>query len=602
MALAAGLSLLCSCAPAPRLPSPEELAGAGAWREAAALYLERAAAEEDPGRRIVYQLQAAELLVRAKEWQSAERTLAELEPPGAPQRLSRDLLRARIALARGRPQRVLELLPAAPAAQLPAGLLAERHDLRARAYEAAGLWLEAAREVAALQPPDHQRLWMLLRSAPLETLREVRTQPQESFSGWVELAVIDKSPWPRPESWDTAIIYWERQYPGHPSRDSVLPQLRRLYRQSVLRPARLAVLLPASGPFADGARAVREGIMAARYRESGTFTTIRVYDTQGQDIPALIERAAADEADLIIGPLTKEAVAALPRSPSVPVLALNRLPPPDAEADAPAASLAPPRAPPPVVEFSLAPEDEAVQVAERARFDGHVTALVFAPRGEWGDRVFQAFRDAWQNLGGIVLERLAYDPQGGSEDYRFWTRELLNVGASELRIARLQQTLGRKFESWTRIRRDADFLFLVAGPPVARQLMPQLRYFEAEAMPVYATSQVYAGTFDLLVDRDLDNIQFVAMPWLLDPDPVGVEDLGELERHWGKPRLDAYAQLFVFGMDAYALGRRLREIYAGDLSFHQGLSGRLHPQADGKVRRRLQWYRFSGGRPVWLGQ
>ncbi|MDZ7735332.1 MAG: penicillin-binding protein activator [Gammaproteobacteria bacterium] len=63
-------------------------------------------------------------------------------------------------------------------------------------------------------------------------------------------------------------------------------------------------------------------------------------------------------------------------------------------------------------QFSLAPEDEARQIAERAWFDGHAHALAMTPQNEWGDRVYKAFSHTFEELGGKVLERVSYSSEG----------------------------------------------------------------------------------------------------------------------------------------------------------------------------------------------
>ena len=79
------------------------------------------------------------------------------------------------------------------------------------------------------------------------------------------------------------------------------------------------------------------------------------------DLLAFIQKEAANGVDLFIGPLEKDKVAALlKRACPVPVLALNRLALPD-EA----------RINGNLFQFGLAPEDEAIQIARRARKDQH---------------------------------------------------------------------------------------------------------------------------------------------------------------------------------------------------------------------------------------
>ncbi|MGC2462102.1 MAG: penicillin-binding protein activator, partial [Steroidobacteraceae bacterium] len=63
---------------------------------------------------------------------------------------------------------------------------------------------------------------------------------------------------------------------------------------------------------------------------------------------------------------------------SIPVLALNFLP-----ADRPA--------PAGLYQFALSPQDEAQLVARRILADGHRRGVALVPRGDWGNRVIDAF-------------------------------------------------------------------------------------------------------------------------------------------------------------------------------------------------------------------
>ena len=132
----------------------------------------------------------------------------------------------------------------------------------------------------------------------------------------------------------------------------------------------VAVLLPESGRFSAAAEAVRAGILAAqRADDPSKRPVLRFYDTSNdQSAPALVRRAAAEGAQLVIGPLQKQAVDQLAASPSLPAptLALNvatggQMPPPD------------------LYQFALSPEDEAAEVANRAWAKGYRGALMLYP-------------------------------------------------------------------------------------------------------------------------------------------------------------------------------------------------------------------------------
>ncbi len=120
----------------------------------------------------------------------------------------------------------------------------------------------------------------------------------------------------------------------------------------------MALLLPLSGSLANAGQAVRDGFVAAFFH-AGSQTTIRIYDTNGNAVTRLYEKACSDGAQLVIGPLDKSGVAeinAVPNRP-VPVLALNYLPPGVAATGG-------------LFQFGLSIEDEARAIARRIYEDG----------------------------------------------------------------------------------------------------------------------------------------------------------------------------------------------------------------------------------------
>ena len=100
-------------------------------------------------------------------------------------------------------------------------------------------------------------------------------------------------------------------------------------------PARIALLLPASGPLAKSAEAVRDGFFAAYfYRLNKTYQpVIQVYDTGTHTDTMLTayRQAVADGAGIVVGPLDREGVKTLVHNGgelsiqriTVPTLTLN---------------------------------------------------------------------------------------------------------------------------------------------------------------------------------------------------------------------------------------------------------------------------------------
>jgi outer membrane PBP1 activator LpoA protein len=209
--------------------------------------------------------------------------------------------------------------------------------------------------------------------------------------------------------------------------------------------------------------------------------------------------------------------------------------------------------------------------------------------------VTEAFRTHWQAMGGEVVEVSTYAPD--TKDFAAPIKLLLNIDESEARVAELRKTVGRDLQTEPRRRQDADMLFLAAFPLQARQLRPQLQFFRAETLPVYATSHVYVGAPDSHRDVDLDGIAFADMPWILNEGivPGSVRDI--VQRHWPEEAA-TYGRLYALGADAYRLLSNLDRL-RGEPGYRlDGDTGVLLMNDRGQILRQLTWARFTGGIPT----
>ncbi len=509
------------------------------------------------------------------------------------QRVDLRLLRARAWFALRNAEQVLLLLAEPLAPSVPLAAQAEYHQLRAMAYAQYGNHLEAAHDYmrrgdlltdVAEIADNQQQLWNELSQLSATALNAMRFQPPpDEFSGWMELAEISKQYQLGRRDLQQLLDQWRRNYPQHPALQRFLDEMLQRTTQLLLQPKQIALLLPLSGKFAAAGAAVRDGVMAADYEKPvEQRVAIRIYDVADS---ALVEQrydqAVADGADLVIGPLSKEGVAALAArgNLTVPTLALNGLdsafPPPN------------------LYQFSLAPEEEAKQVAEHAWLLGYTNAAVFAPEGDWGDRIDQAFSERWQELGGKVTTAARYD--NAKNDFSRPLRALLNIDLSDLRHSRLETILGEKLEFESRRREDIDFVFLAAFPRQARLIRPQLKFHHAGDLPVLATSHAYSGAFAPELDRDMDGVVIGDMPWTLNAN----DQDRDLRKKTAVLNLNdnALQRLLAMGIDAYNLIDVLKVLETYPLERFPGETGSLHLDSNRRIGRELSWARFSVGVP-----
>jgi outer membrane PBP1 activator LpoA protein len=595
LALVALCTLLAACA-APRQPSgagpqagaalrtAERLERAGDHAAAAQIYLQLAGRSDTPLRQ-TYDLRAADSLLRAGDVEAARNILRDLVVPLQPPTLQAEhqVLLGRLAIAEDRPQEALDIANRLQTQGLPPNTRAAAEDLRARAYARQGLLVRSLEARMALQPllgdPESQwenqkALWQGLISLPqaeLDRWRERETRPQAR--GWLELASLTRQGVLAGPQGTEAIAAWRLRYPDHPAAVQALLGLPAAAPPptQVGLPGQLALLLPLAGPLAGPAGAVRDGFLAAYYAQpQAERPTLRIYDSAGDAarVQDIYRRAVGDGAQLIVGPLTKEAVQGLAQAPSLPVptLALNFV-----DAPSPPANL---------YQFGLSPEDEARDVAERAWQDGRRVALAVAPDTEWGSRVLGAFVSRWQQLGGTLggSQRFHEDPESVQTAIQRLLKAGTGAGASP----------GPADEG-----PGGDFVFMAAFPRQAAQIPRLLKFQLAGALPVYATSHSYSEALDSDARRDLEGVILCDMPWMSRADNPAPELRSTLEAAAPKAG-GALTRLYALGVDAYALIPELSRLRASPSASYRGVTGTLTLDANRHVRRQLVCARIGG--------
>ncbi len=557
----------------------------------------RTLAEQSPSPwREHFWLKAASALARGGYIDEARYITDELarQPLPPNQQTELRIVNARIALKQGESSRALQILNAPVSAAISTETRQSLYHLRAEAFDAAGNYLESARQRIELDGllegddarlQNQQRLWQSLTRLNTEALQSFITEPAPNIlSGWLELALYVKSSVADPARLEAQLEQWRSRYPAHPAAGQFLDNLIANKDELTGRPQQIALLLPLSGNFAAPAAAVRDGFLAAYYaRQERSYTPdIRIYDTRGEIETGLqlYQQAISDGADFIVGPLNKQLVEQLAQSDTLdtPTLALNY-----AQSDSHHSKL---------FQFGLLPEDEARQVAERAWLDGHNNAVVLIPEGEWGERMGATFALHWERLSGVVLETQSYEPS--KNDFSSPVQKLLNIDESKARYHHLKQLLDADLKFEPRRRQDVDFIFSAAFPRQARQIRPQLKFFYAADLPIYSTSHAYTGVEDLTQDRDMDGIIFCDMPWVLAP-RAGSPNWSEIEAQWQRTA-HAFKRLYAMGVDAYRLIPWLRYLRSHREEHLTGETGNLYLDSSNRIHRQLIWARFKGGK------
>ncbi|WP_167854819.1 penicillin-binding protein activator [Mangrovimicrobium sediminis] len=544
---------------------------------------------ERPISRYEMEFAAAEQALQQFDWMRAETALLPLSslPLDAEDGARLAYLRARIAHVRGREDEALAGLAALEGQPISDPLAYSVYSLHREILSLVGRNLESARlgVPAMLLAPQPERealkqdIWLALQRCDTTSIATaLSTAEDRVWQGWLELALLSQI-----EQGDLgASLYdWETKYPAHPASYPLPGGLEQLQRDS-RTPQRVALVLPLSGRLAPAGRAVRDGYLASYYAARATGAApaqLLILDTERY--PGASEAyldAVAQGAQLVIGPLRKEAVAeldALPERP-VPVLALNRI------------DTLPLEGAGPLLQLALAPEDEVRRLAELAFGEGARRALLLRPAGAWGDKLEETLVARWRELGGTVANSVRYT---GAEEYSDAVKSGLDIAASEERRRRVRDMLASNVEFTPRRRQDIDAVFLLSpGPDEARALKPLLAFHYAGGLPAYAPSGVYGGQPDPR-DRDLNGLRLVEIPWLLS-EPSALHAALDAAGDTRYPRLNA------LGADAYLLQSRFAQVQAGDGAVLRGNTGLLTLNPAAQVERDLPLAEFDRGRLV----
>ncbi|NCT66750.1 MAG: ABC transporter substrate-binding protein [Rhodanobacteraceae bacterium] len=567
---AATLALLlaaCATLPEPAAPpvstpateSAEQLYQRGDFDQAAAAFLAEAAHVRGDAAAHA-RLRAAEALRERGDLDGAARALDDIKRRrlhgDEPLRL--DLLEAEIALSRGDAEQARALLVGEHAELAPA-LRLRLLELRARADLAGGDAFAAARTRALLdrelegseREGNRKALLAALGTLDANALRaRIDTlPPDDALRPWIEQTLRGLGQplaraLPRPNRPVGTM---------RPGRDG------RLAPEGYVPVRTIGLLLPLNAQLASVAQSIRDGFLAAYFADDvARRPDLRIYDagqTPEQAIAAY-QRAVADGAERVVGPLQRESVGALFHQPlDVRVLALNH---PDT-GEVP---------PPGSAEFGLLPDAEGAQVAERMRERGISRAAVVVTDAEWAERAARAFRAQFEAAGGSVVG-----------ETRLPDKEV-NYSTA---IAQATGALGSGADTG---------VFISMRPQQARLLVSQLKA-AAVAAPVFATSHIYAGDANPTLDRDLDGVEFCDAPWLFGP------IAGRPQREQIAAQLDSAAgvgaRLFAFGMDAYALLPYLDWLLAHPDAYLAGATGDLTADSFGRIHRLVGWAVFRNG-------
>lgn len=320
----------------------------------------------------------------------------------------------------------------------------------------------------------------------------------------------------------------------------------------------IALLLPLkSAAFVRAAEVVQQGFMAAAAKQPRGLP-VRVYGSSDDagDIISLYRQALANGAVAVAGPLTRNGVSILAGYPgiAVPTLALNTT-----ETKASSDKL---------FFYGLTAETEARQIAQLANEANYRDATIISSGTALSKRLAAAFANEWKSLGGNITAEVQYNSDNLAALARLpvapWPR---GVQPPPAMVLSPDGELVPPKRALPPPVAPSNIAFLATDAEQARQIRPYLN----PSLPVYATSQLFNGNDNTLTNYDLNDIHFVDMPWLLQPEQPTV-----MLYPRATPPLDAdMERLYALGIDAQRLVQILLQNTQHTALPLDGVTGRI---------------------------
>ena len=407
-------------------------------------------------------------------------------------------------------------------------------------------------------------IWKHLSRLPPPVLEHLaESQRSADAAAWVELAyrfntaltsTAQQRIWHR----------WQEDNPSHIAARFPAPSIAALPPP----PRRLALLIPLSGDLAPLAGAVRDGFLAAYLHaaQNDAALSVRIYDTGTVSVSVAYQRAQAEGADVVVGPLDKAAVAELAeRSPELPVVALNSLD--NAEGGS-------------FPQLTLAVEETAAAIAERLAADGVERVALFesGQPDSWTSRARARFE---ADLDGV--EVVAAGVLTGVAETTGVVGAVLGIAASAERHASLSRHLRAQLEFAPTRRDDVDALVTFVEGVELTALKPALDYHFAADLPTYAPSQSVRDA----AWSGFEGLRVCDLPWRLHESALrsATADLASSR--------GPLAAVFALGVDGFRVANQLFRFVSHGESI-AGSTGQLTLGPGGRIRRGMAWGQVVG--------
>jgi len=389
------------------------------------------------------------------------------------------------------------------------------------------------------------------------------------------------------------IQQWLTQYPNSTVAQALPKQIAEYLSLGDSSHKNTVVLLPLSGRLVSQGEAIKQGILAAYLNNAKQLNnqnnpSITFLDTGSQNsLSENITSELLSEFDIVIGPLLKSHIEQIAQItvPAQKRVLLNQADISDNQGEVLRAF------------YSLSPEQEAEQLAMLMQSEGIHKPILIDDNSNIAKRMSDAFSDAWiqaNQVSGKVakseqsqgVQKISYTD---NKSMRIGITAALDVLQSQRRIQQLSNLSSERVYSVTRNRRDLDAFVVFAKPDDLELINPiieaSISLFTDKQIPVFASSYSYDHKQNKNTQRDLRNLVFIDMPWLL-PNGRSASLSKQVDQLFNQPP-SAFLRLFAFGYDAFSISENIAQLSTFQHMNIKGLTGKLSVDSDKSLVRQL---------------
>lgn len=408
------------------------------------------------------------------------------------------------------------------------------------------MWEQSSDEQRALIEQD---TWITLQAVDLETQQALIDNGASRVSAWGWLLSTRQQ---QGLNFKRAIEDLQQVMPEASFNQNLIPQLLTHFEKLRTEPRTIAVMLPFSERLGAVSEQIRAGILKAYWQSNQADKLIFFNTKDPADILKQYTSAKQAGADIIIGPLTPEAIQTLADNGATDLIALNDI---DQAA--------------PFVQFSYRNQYETQQLIYHLELERYRHIALLTSDNDTDTKMSHQLQSSWSASHEFPLTVQSYPQQ--NPNLRAEMSKVLNSDASQSRAGHLSRTISQPIEFFPRTRKDLEAMILMGDEKQIAILRPQLDYYLLD-LPIYGTSLLTPDKLsNARPNRDLKNIRFPSFPAALSSSPFenGLE---------------------AFGWDSFLIATH-KHLLAPGLMVH-GAMGQHSITQTNKVFTKLTWSRF----------